>query len=123
MITSEEFLTFCDSAFEEWAGVLAELGDDLVSVRPDVPGANTAFGLTAHIGGVIDFWGRTTNRGMVVPRDRPAEFLATGTVAQALALLDQGRAHLHEDVAAADVSAAPANPSRTTWASVVKPGS
>ena len=111
MISSEEFLQFCDKALDAYAGILRDLGDDLVCVRPDLPGANTAFGLTAHVVGVMGFWARTTNLGVVVPRDRTAEFLATGTVDQALALLAFGRSRLHEDVAdAADFRARPTKP-------------
>ena len=55
-------------------------------------------------------WGRTVNRGIVVPRDRDAEFTATGTVEEALALLAAGRAALHEDVTAAAPEQPPANP-------------
>ena len=55
MISSEEFLQFCDKALDAYAGILRDLGDDLVCVRPDLPGANTAFGLTAHVVGVMGF--------------------------------------------------------------------
>ena len=100
MISSEEFLQFCDKALDAYAGILRDLGDDLVCVRPDLPGANTAFGLTAHVVGVMGFWARTTNLGV-----------ATGTVDQALALLAFGRSRLHEDVAdAADFRARPTKP-------------
>lgn len=111
MISSEEFLQFCDEALDAYADILRDLGDDLVCVRPDLPGANTPFGLTAHVVGVMGFWARTTNRGVVVPRDRAGEFLAAGTVEQALALLAIGRARLHEDVAATgDGREPPRNP-------------
>ncbi|MBR7744563.1 DUF664 domain-containing protein [Phycicoccus sp. BSK3Z-2] len=46
----------------------------------------------------------------MVPRDRDAEFTATGTVAEALALLEAARARLHEDVRASAPDAPPANP-------------
>ena len=50
------------------------------------------------------------NRGVVVPRDRDAEFTSTGTVEAALALLAAGRVALHEDVAAASPDEPPASP-------------
>ncbi|QIM20350.1 DUF664 domain-containing protein [Phycicoccus sp. HDW14] len=54
--------------------------------------------------------GRTVNRGIVVPRDRAAEFSATGTVAEALALLGSARAALREDVSATAFREPPVNP-------------
>jgi hypothetical protein len=107
----EEYLDFCDAALDGYAEVCRALGDDLVSVRlDDVPGSNSAFGLVAHVVGVMARWGRAVNRGIAVPRDRDAEFRATGTVDEALALLDAGRAGLHEDVAAARPREAPVAP-------------
>ena len=81
MITVEEYLTYCDKALDGYAAIARQLGDDLVNERPaDVPGANTASGLIAHAAGVISRWGSTVNLGIVVPRDRDAEFAAIGTV-------------------------------------------
>lgn len=111
MITVDEYLDHCDTALDGYADICRALGDDLVNARlDDVPGTNTAYALVAHVVGVMARWGRTVNRGIVVPRDRDAEFLATGTVAQALTLLDAGRARLHEDARAAVPRAAPLNP-------------
>lgn len=111
MISVEEYLDVCDAALDGYAQVCRALGDDLVSVRlDDVPGSNSAFGLVAHVVGVMAWWGRTVNRGITLPRDRDAEFRATGTVDEALALLDAGRAGLHEDVAAARPREAPVAP-------------
>ena len=111
MISVEEYLDVCDAALDGYAQVCRALGDDLVSVRlDDVPGSNSAFGLVAHVVGVMAWWGRTVNRGIAVPRDRDAEFRATGTVDEALALLDAGRSGLHEDVAAARPREAPVAP-------------
>src|SRR6187402_2751226 len=110
MITVDELLASCDTALDGYADACRALGDDLVNARLDgVPGSNTAFGLVAHVVGVMGRWGRTVNRGIVVPRDRDAEFRATGTVAQALALLEAGRDRLHEDARAASPHEAPLN--------------
>lgn len=111
MITVEEYLAYCDRALDGYAAIARQLGDDLVNERlADVPGANTASGLIAHAAGVIGRWGSTVNLGVVVPRDRDAEFLATGTVADSLAVLDAARARLHADARAASPRHAPANP-------------
>lgn len=106
-----DLLTFCDEALDRYAVLIRDLGDGLVNATIDgVEGSNSGFALVAHVVGVMGYWGRTVNRGIVVPRDRAAEFTATGTVEEALALLDLGRARLHEDVAACDPTAAPVNP-------------
>jgi len=111
MITVEEYLTYCDKALDGYAAIARQLGDDLVNERPaDVPGANTASGLIAHAAGVISRWGSTVNLGIVVPRDRDAEFAAIGTVDDALALLDAARARLHADARAASPRHPPVNP-------------
>lgn len=111
VITLDSYLTFCDKALDGYAVIVRELGEAHVNaVVPSVAGSNSAFALVAHGVGVMGRWARTVNRGIVVPRDRDAEFTATGTVADALELLEMGRARFHEDVHATDPGAAPANP-------------
>ncbi len=111
MITVEQYLDHCERALDGFAAVCEELGDDLVSERLDgVPGSNSAFALVSHVVGVMAYWGSTVNRGVVVPRDRGAEFTATGTVGEALALLDAGRTRFRDDVRAAAPTEEPANP-------------
>ena len=110
-VTTDEYLTFCDRALDGYAACVRELGDAHVnSPLTEVEGSNSAFALVAHVVGVMGRWGRTVNRGIVVPRDRDAEFTATGTVQEALELLEMGRARLHEDARAGDTAAPPANP-------------
>jgi len=112
MITVDEYLAYCDRALDAFAEIVEEL-DDLVNARLDgIPGSNSAFVLVAHIAGMAANWGSTVNRGLVVPRDRPAEFTATGTVDEARTLLERTRARLHEDVHAASPMEQPANPVR-----------
>ncbi|EAP97616.1 hypothetical protein JNB_19138 [Janibacter sp. HTCC2649] len=111
MISIDEYLTFCDRSLDGYAACVRELGDAHVNRSlTGVEGSNSAFALVAHVVGVMGRWGRTVNRGIVVPRDRDAEFTSTGTVEEALALLALGRARLHEDAHAADLGAPPANP-------------
>jgi len=111
VISIDEYLTFCDRSLDGYAACVRELGDAHVNNSlPFVEGSNSAFALVAHIVGVMGRWGRTVNRGIVVPRDRDAEFTSTGTVEEALELLALGRARLHEDAHAADLGAAPVNP-------------
>ncbi len=111
MISLDEYLSCCDRALDAYADIVTALGDDLVSTRLDgIPGSNSAFALVTHVFGMTARWVRTVNLGIVVPRDRDAEFTATGTVAEALALLDATRARLHEDSRAASPRERPADP-------------
>ncbi len=113
MITVDEYLASCDRALDEYAAIAGQLGDDLVNARlAGIPGSNSAFALVAHVAGMAARWGRTVNRGIHVPRDRDAEFAATGTVEEALGLLEQTRAGLHEDARAASPGEKPVDPVR-----------
>ena len=119
MIAVDEYLDFCDHALDAYADIVTTLGDDLVNARLDgIPGSNSAFALVTHISGMTARWVRTVNRGIVVPRDRPAEFTATGTVAKALALLDGTRALLHEDAPAASPRDQPVDPAHDNDGSI-----
>ncbi len=111
MITAREYLASCDVAWNGYAEIARELGDELISTRPEVPGTNSCFGLITHVVGVAGRWARTVNRGIVVPRDRDSEFLAQGSLDDALTLIDLGRLRLIEDVeATADFAALSVNP-------------
>ena len=111
MITVDDLLASCDTALEAYADTCRALGDDLLNARlDDVPGSNTASGLVAHVVGVMARWGRTVNLGIIVPRDRDAEFRATLTVDRAITMLEAGRAGLREDARAASPHEAPRNP-------------
>jgi len=113
MISVDEYLRYCDQALDGYAAIVTELGDDLVNVRLDgVPGSNSAFALVTHVQGMTANWVRTVNRGIVVPRDRPAEFTATGTVGDAQQIVAATRAMLHEDARAASPRERPATPDR-----------
>lgn len=111
MITVEEYLDYCDRALDGYVAIARELGDRLVNERlDDVPGSNSAYGLVTHCIGVMAHWARQVNLGVVVPRDRDAEFRATGSVDELLGALEAARQRLHEDARAADPRAAPAMP-------------
>ena len=110
MITVDEYLDYCDVALDGFAAIVRQLGDDLVNVRVDAPGSNTAAGLVAHVVGVMGYWASTVNRGIVIPRDRDAEFTTTGAVDELLDLLAAGRTRFHEDARAAAPRERPANP-------------
>ena len=120
MISVDEYLSCCDRALDGFAAIVTELGDDLVNARLDgIPGSNSAFALVTHIAGMAARWVRTVNLGIAVPRDRDAEFTATGTVADALALLGRTREGLHGDARAASPREVPADPAHDNDGTIV----
>jgi cystathionine beta-lyase len=100
---------FINRAMDGMATTLTELGDDLVVARPDLPGANTPYGLVTHCLGVLEYWAGHVIAGRVVPRDRAAEFRARGTVAELIAQIDAARLRLRVDLSQVEASAPPRN--------------
>ena len=89
MIERDVFLRFCDEALVAMRDIVTELGDDLANRRPDLPGANSPYAILTHCLGVIGGWASTVNLGQVIPRDRAAEFTATGPVAYGSTMRDR----------------------------------
>ena len=100
---------FIDRALDGMARTLAELGDDLVVIRPDLPGANTPYGLVTHCLGVVDYWAGQVIAGRTVQRDRSAEFHAHGTVAQLVAQIAAVQLRLRADLSEFESSSSPRN--------------
>ena len=86
------------------------LGDELVSVAPDLPGANSVFAIVTHCCGVMERWGGETIAGRQIRRDRAAEFNAMGTIDQLEALVAAQRRRWVDDLADYDAGAAPRGP-------------
>ena len=112
MIDKDTYLRYCDDALVAMRDLVMGLGDDLANRRPDLPGANSPFAILTHCLGVVAHWASTVNLGLVVPRDRDAEFRATGTVVDLARDTDAIRRAFAQWVEAADVDAPPVNPSR-----------
>lgn len=93
-----EFVPFVERAFDGMVAIAVQLGDELVNVNPDLEGANSAYVIITHCIGVTDWWVGLMIAGRPVVRDRDAEFLAEGTVAElreaVSALLDRFQADL-----------------------------
>lgn len=70
--------------FTAMADILTVLGDDLANRRPDLPGANSCYAIVNHCIGVVDYWAGSFIAGQRIPRDRAAEFTATGRVDELL---------------------------------------
>jgi len=81
-VNTREFVPFVERAFNEMVAIAAELGDGLVNSKPSLEGANSAYAIVTHCIGVTDWWVGLMIAGRPVVRDRDAEFVAEGTVAE-----------------------------------------
>lgn len=97
-IRLEDALQHIDLALDGMCATLDRLGDDLVNQRPDMPRANSPYVIAAHCCGVMEYWGALALAGRSTDRDRDAEFAASGTVAEAVALVRRQRAQLERDL-------------------------
>ena len=113
-ITNDDFVYFVRRAVDGMLVRLADLGDEWVNRPPDIPGANTPFGLVTHCLGVIEYWAGQLVSGRETDRDRAAEFRTTGRVAEVTERAAAVLAQLEQDVAAAD-SAAPLRRAPDLW--------
>ncbi|WP_333618298.1 mycothiol transferase [Dietzia sp.] len=92
----EAFLAVAGEILDGYAAALGTLDDERVNASP-VPGVvNSAFALVIHVDGMAKFWLGSFVAGEDIDRDRDSEFRATGTVAEARALLDALRPRLAE---------------------------
>jgi hypothetical protein len=107
MISIDDFLYYLDDALDGMVRIVGELGDDLANRRPAMPGANSPFAILTHCLGVMEYWGGEIVAGRRIVRDRPAEFRATGRVAELVAATERARQRLRADLAALDPFAAP----------------
>lgn len=111
MIGREEYLHFCDHALDQMAGIVADLGDDLATRTPGLPGANSPYALLTHCLGVVEFWVGHVVLGRDSHRDRDAEFSATGPVEPLLEQSRETRHRLAKDLRDLDPDAPVRNPS------------
>jgi hypothetical protein len=102
MISIDDFLYYVDDALDGMVGIVSDLGDDLANRRPDVAGANSPFAILTHCLGVMEYWGGEIVAGRSIVRDRPAEFRATGRVAELTDHTQRARQQLRADVTALD---------------------
>jgi hypothetical protein len=109
VISNDEFFSFLDEQLEGMIGIVTELGDDLANRRPDIPETNTPYQVLTHCLGVMEFWGGYVVSGRRITRDRDAEFVASGPVAELVDRARQQRARFADDVAGAEVRAEPRN--------------
>lgn len=117
MISVEDFLYFVDEALNGMVAIVEELGDELANLRPEVDRTNTPYVILTHCLGVIEYWGGQVVAGREIDRDRDAEFVASGPVAELVERVRRSRRQLAEDLAHLEPSSPPrftlrsANPS------------
>ena len=90
----DDYLWYVDRAINSMCSIARQLGDWRVNERPDLSGANSAYALVTHCCGVMADWGGYAIAGHPVDRNRPAEFVATGTVADLLETVAAARDQL-----------------------------
>jgi len=105
--STDDVLWFVDQALDEMVSIVRELGDDLASTRPDLPGANSPYAILTHCLGVMEFWGGYMLADRPFERDRDAEFRAEGRVDDLVERAAASRRRLVADIAAGDPSAPP----------------
>jgi hypothetical protein len=110
VISVDDYLWYVDTALDGMVAIVEELGDDLANRRPDVPGANSAYALLTHCLGVMEMWGGHHVAGRPLRRDRDAEFVATGPVADLVARARRARIQLAADLATLEPGAPPRQP-------------
>jgi hypothetical protein len=106
----EDFLWFVDDCLDAMVRIVSDLGDDLASTAPELPGANSPYAILTHCLGVVRWWGGEMVAGHDVERDRDAEFVATGAVADLVEEVRRTRAGLRDDLAMLRAGAPAARP-------------
>ncbi|MBV8996629.1 MAG: DUF664 domain-containing protein [Pseudonocardiales bacterium] len=107
MISIDDFLYYLDDALDGMVHIVGDLGDALANRRPALPGANSPFAILTHCLGVMEYWGGEVIAGRRIVRDRPAEFRATGRVAELVAATERARQRLRADLTALEPFAPP----------------
>jgi hypothetical protein len=93
---AEATLAITGESLSSMTEILKGLGDELANTRPDLPGANSPYAIVFHCVGVIEHWAGSVIAGLKIPRDRAAEFTATGRVDDLITRVDDVRARLPE---------------------------
>ncbi len=109
-INQNDFLIFIDRALDKMLQIVEELGDDLANSEPDLPNANSPYGILTHCIGVIDYWMGNLIGDRGIPRDRPAEFAARGTAAEIRVRVEAVKQRLREDIVLLDGTAETGEP-------------
>jgi hypothetical protein len=101
MISTDDYVWFVNRTLDQMVEVLRQLGDERACERPDLPGANSPYGIVTHCLGVTTFWAGHLVAGREVVRDREAEFRATGDVEELVTRIEAAKVQFRFDVDAA----------------------
>lgn len=107
VVDRTDYLYFAERAVRGMAAIVTELGDERACSAPELPGANTPYGLLTHCLGVMAYWGGHVVAGRAVQRDRPGEFTATGTVAELAERVEAALRQLRRDLEEVEPVGAP----------------
>ena len=104
-ISTEDYLMFVDRALDGMMGIVEEMGDALANSSPDLPNlkqANSPYAILFHCVGVYHYWVGTLVAGRNTDRDRPAEFIASGSVADLKKLVSALKLQFRTDLNSVD---------------------
>ena len=87
MITVDDFLRFSERTLEGFRSALERLDESTVNALPALPDPNSPYQLVMHTVSAVDWWTSHIILGNPTDRDRPAEFTATGSLVDAIALI------------------------------------
>ena len=103
-ITEADVLSVIGRALDGMAGILTDLGDELANARPDLPLANSPYGILTHCLGVVEYWVGQCVAGRVAERDRDAEFRAVGPVGPLVDRIARTKEQVALDIAGVDMT-------------------
>ena len=93
---ADAVLAITGASLTSMTEILSDLGDELANTKPDLSGANSPYAIVFHCVAVIEHWAGSVIAGLKIPRDRAAEFTATGRVDDLITRVDDVRARLPE---------------------------
>ena len=103
-------LAYVLAKFDAIVTIVRDMDDGTANATLTVAGSNSPYALLTHCLGAMRRWSSTVNLGGTVPRDRDAEFTATGPVSTLVERAARERQAFIDDVAATDLDALPVAP-------------
>jgi Protein of unknown function (DUF664) len=101
VLSTDDYVWFVNRKLDQMVDVLHQLGDDHVCERPDLPGANSPYGIVTHCLGVMTSWAGHLVAGREVVRDRETEFHATGDIESLVTKIGAAKVQFRADADAA----------------------
>ncbi len=92
------YLMFVNRALDGMMGIVEGMGDDLANSRPNLREANSPYAILFHCIGVCHYWIGTLVAGRHTDRNRPAEFIATGSGADLKKLVSALKLQMRTDL-------------------------